>query len=211
MSSSRHLAIWSGAILAIGSASADPYPRNADLDMIGYRYELALSESSDQIRMEAGIEFRFLAAGRTRVLVDLVGRGDSGRGMVVDQVTDAGERSRLSIRYHGVPAAALKIGPNKSGQRTFSSDNWPDLARHWLVGVDHPYDKATSEFIVTAPAHAKWCRTASWSRKRTWPGDSAEPIGDNPCRSPPGSRRWVSRGTRSSTRAPSTERRLRRG
>ncbi len=176
MSSSRQLAIWSGAILAIGWAPADPYPRNADLDVIGYRYDLALSDSSDQIRMEAGIEFRLLAAGRTRLALDLVGRGDSGRGMVVDQVTDAdgplsfshranrldislrrpgrsGERSRLSIRYHGVPAAALKIGPNKSGQRTFSSDNWPDLARHWLVGVDHPYDKATSEFIVTAPAH----------------------------------------------------------
>lgn len=176
MNPSRPLAIWAGAILAIGSAPADPYPRNADLDVIGYRYNLALSDSSDQIRMDASIEFRFLAAGRTRLGLDLVGRGDSGRGMVVDQVSDAegpltfvhgakrleislrrpgraGERSRVSIRYHGVAGAALKIGPNKSGHRTFSSDNWPDLTRHWLVGVDHPYDKATSEFIVTAPAH----------------------------------------------------------
>lgn len=176
MSTSRQLVIWSGAILAIGSAPADPYPRNVDLDVIGYRYHLAVTDSSDLIRMEAAIAFRFLAAGRTRLTLDLVGRGDSGRGMVVDQVADSagpltfthqanrldvslrrpgrsGERSSLSIRYHGVPAAALKIGPNKSGARTFSSDNWPDLARHWLVGVDHPYDKATSEFIVTAPAH----------------------------------------------------------
>src|SRR5881392_600661 len=32
------------------------------------------------------------------------------------------------------------------------SANWPDLARQWLPTIDHPYDKATSEFIVTAPA-----------------------------------------------------------
>ena len=64
-----------------------------------------------------------------------------------------GERGSVVIRYHGLPAAALRIGPNKHGDRTFSSDNWPDLARHWLIGVDHPYDKAISEFIVTAPAH----------------------------------------------------------
>lgn len=38
------------------------------------------------------------------------------------------------------------------GQRTFFSLNWPDLARQWLPIIDHPYDKATSEFLVTAPA-----------------------------------------------------------
>lgn len=32
------------------------------------------------------------------------------------------------------------------------SVNWPDLAHQWLPTVDHPSDKATSEFIVTAPS-----------------------------------------------------------
>ena len=41
---------------------------------------------------------------------------------------------------------------NKFGDRCFFSVNWPDLARQWLPTIDHPYDKATSEFIVTAPA-----------------------------------------------------------
>ncbi|MSR63797.1 MAG: hypothetical protein EXS08_15335 [Planctomycetes bacterium] len=45
------------------------------------------------------------------------------------------------------------VGPNKRGERTFFSNNWPDKARQWLRVVDHPYDKATSEFLVTAPAH----------------------------------------------------------
>ncbi|MFT5167251.1 MAG: aminopeptidase N, partial [Saprospiraceae bacterium] len=39
------------------------------------------------------------------------------------------------------------------GDRTFFGDNWPDRARHWLPTVDHPSDKATVEFIVTAPDH----------------------------------------------------------
>jgi aminopeptidase N len=32
------------------------------------------------------------------------------------------------------------------------SENWPNRAREWLPMIDHPYDKATSEFIITAPA-----------------------------------------------------------
>jgi aminopeptidase N len=65
----------------------------------------------------------------------------------------ANSRTRLVVRYHGTPITGLKIGNNKHGDRTFFSDNWPDKARHWLPSIDHPYDKATSEFIVTAPNH----------------------------------------------------------
>ena len=57
----------------------------------------------------------------------------------------------ITIEYEGIPNEGLKIGPNKYGDRTFFSDNWPNKARNWLPTVDHPYDKATSEFIVTAP------------------------------------------------------------
>ena len=32
------------------------------------------------------------------------------------------------------------------------SENWPNNARQWLPMIDHPSDKATGEFIVTAPA-----------------------------------------------------------
>ena len=168
---------WScGALLAIAPLLADPYPRRADLDITGYRYAIALSDSSDEIRMDATVAFRFVSGGRDDLTLDLVGRNGAGRGMVVDAVTDSvgplpfshrndrlaitlrrpgitGGAGRVMVRYHGVPAAALRIGPNKFGDRTFGSDNWPDLARHWLVGIDHPYDKATSEFIVTAPSH----------------------------------------------------------
>ncbi len=64
----------------------------------------------------------------------------------------AGERRSFTVSYRGVPRAGLRIGKNRHGERTFFSDNWPDNARQWLPTVDHPYDKATSEFVVTAPA-----------------------------------------------------------
>ena len=136
MGTSRWLLRWSVPMLVVGSATSDPYPRNPDLDILAYRYVLALSDSSDQIRMDATVEFGFLAGGRTRLSLDLVGRNDSGKGMVVDRVADsagplefshrdnrldvalrrpgsAGERGAVSIRYHGLPAAALTIGANK--------------------------------------------------------------------------------------------------
>ena len=50
------------------------------------------------------------------------------------------------------PTSGLRIGTNKYSDRTFFSQNWPDLARQWLPIIDHPYDKATSEFIITAPS-----------------------------------------------------------
>ena len=39
------------------------------------------------------------------------------------------------------------------GDRTFFSDNWPNWARNWLPTIDHPYEKATAEMVVTAPNH----------------------------------------------------------
>jgi aminopeptidase N len=63
------------------------------------------------------------------------------------------QRSQFTITYQGIPATGLIIGDNKYGDRTFFSDNWPNKGRNWLPTIDHPYDKATCEFVVTAPNH----------------------------------------------------------
>jgi len=47
----------------------------------------------------------------------------------------------------------LVIDATKYGQRSFFGDNWPNLARHWLACVDHPYDKASVEFNIRAPEY----------------------------------------------------------
>ena len=64
-----------------------------------------------------------------------------------------GELDSLTVSYRGAPASGLRIGPNKYGERTFFSDNWPNRARNWLPTVDHVAEKAACEFVVTAPAH----------------------------------------------------------
>jgi aminopeptidase N len=157
--------------------SGDNYPKNPDIDIEHYAFALELSDDSDEIGGVATITARFRTDGVTLLRLDLAnsGQDSAGRGMAVEAVmagatplsythesdvllvrlppSVAGARQTITVRYGGVPAAGLTIGPNKHGDRTFFSDNWPDKARHWLPTVDHPYDKASAEMIVTAPSH----------------------------------------------------------
>ena len=148
------------------------------IDIESYRFELTLRDDTDEIAGRATVTLRFTADNVTEVPLDLTGRGADGRGMEVLAVTAAdGEtpltythennllvihlaqpgatdaRTTFTVAYRGTPASGLRIGPNKYGERTFFSDNWPNRARNWLPTVDHIGDKATCEFIVTAPAH----------------------------------------------------------
>jgi aminopeptidase N len=89
---------------------------------------------------DRGAPARFTHAAN-RLRVELAGSSSSG------------ERVFVTVAYAGVPATGLIIGDNKHGDRTFFSDNWPNKARNWLPTVDHPYDKAKSQLVVTAPGH----------------------------------------------------------
>jgi hypothetical protein len=57
------------------------------------------------------------------------------------------------IPYSGIPADGLIISKTKYGHRGFFADNWPDRGHNWIPCHDDPADKATVEFIVTAPEH----------------------------------------------------------
>jgi len=162
-------------LLGAPGAPADTYPRQTGIDVLHYIFKLDLADDSDVITGVATIEVRFVADGTTSVSLDL-GSVSSDKGMSVSGVTSsgkpcphehkegrlrisldpapkAGEHRSFTVSYRGVPRSGLRIGKNRHGQRTFFSDNWPDNIRQWLPMIDHPYDKATSEFIVTAPAH----------------------------------------------------------
>ncbi len=156
---------------------ADTYPKNPRVDVVHYRFALELQDRDDRLSGTTDVEVLFAGDGETTLRFDLVNQtGSSGTGMTVSAVTsagddlpfvhrdnaltvtlprrfDKGQRLRLQIAYAGQPASGLKIARNKHGDRTFFSDNWPNKARHWLPTIDHPYDKATSEMVVTAPAH----------------------------------------------------------
>jgi aminopeptidase N len=66
---------------------------------------------------------------------------------------NAGDTITIIIRYKGIPSDGLIISKNKYGKRTFFSDNWPNRAHNWIPCVDEPGDKASVEFIITAPSH----------------------------------------------------------
>lgn len=155
----------------------DSYPRNVDIDMLGYVFNLTFSDDSDTLRGVATVTARYLSSGQHELRLDLIkaSADRAGMGMTVtrvesgdvevaflhegDQVVvdlgrevETGERIDVTVHYEGVPAAGLKIGPNKYGDRTFFSDNWSSRVRNWLPVVDHPSDKATTEMIVVAPS-----------------------------------------------------------
>lgn len=169
-----------GASLALIPATPNPlhagdtYPRQPAVDVQHYRFALALSDSTDAIDGDATVTIRFLKSGVTSFFLDLATPAD-GKGMAVTSVTSdgaalrythmddhlnitlgsptvAGELRDFHIAYNGVPASGLYVGKNSHGERAFFSWNWPDKARQWLPMIDHPSDKATSEFIITAPA-----------------------------------------------------------
>jgi len=160
-----------------GQEYRDSYPKNADIDIIGYVFDLTFSDDTDMVVGVGTTNARFLAAGQSELRLDLIQSSDEldGKGMTVSRVTmgdsdltfrhednqvfidlgrqmDAWERIEVSVHYSGIPAAGLKIAPNKYGDRTFFSDNWSSKVRNWLPLVDHPSDKATTEMIVTAPS-----------------------------------------------------------
>ncbi len=155
------------------AAIADTYPRQAGVDVLHYSFRITLRDDTDEISCETTVLVRFLREGIGEFWLDLASPA-GGKGMTVTAVLSAGaplafthaanrvsirlrnppggSRQAFTIRYHGVPAGGLRIGPNKYGERTFFSSNWPDRARQWLPVIDHPSDKASSEFLVTAPA-----------------------------------------------------------
>ena len=176
----RHLItrplLLSTVMVALLGATSDDDPRRIGIEVEAYRFELTLRDDSDRIEGRATLWIGFTRDGVGEVVLDLVSEGADGRGMEVRSVataqraldyahqddlltirlpeaSGAGEGIVLTVDYGGVPGAGLRIGPNKYGERTFFSDNWPNRARHWLPTVDHIAEKATSEFVVTAPDH----------------------------------------------------------
>ena len=154
-------------------AAADSYPRQPGIDAQHYIFQVTLSDQTAEIEGETTAVLKFLKDGMAEAALDLASPAD-GKGMTVTAVTSdagavryhheadrlhlafppvkAGEIRRFTVQYHGTPAGGLKTIANKFGDHVFFSVNWPDNAHQWLPTIDHPSDKATSEFIVTAPA-----------------------------------------------------------
>ena len=178
MTRRRILRLFALLLLTAARAQADTYPRQPGVDIVHYAFMVTLRDDTDVIEGEASVTFRVVQEGVSSLTLDLVQpkAETKDRGMTVSAVSErgkavtfehaddrlvlrldpagrAGETRTFVIRYHGIPRTGLLIAPNKHGERTFFSDNWPIKAREWLPTLDHPYDKATTEMFVTAPSH----------------------------------------------------------
>jgi aminopeptidase N len=148
---------------------------NTAIDVQHYSFELELSDHSDTIKGRAMISLKTLKK-TSALLFDLANIDPQGKGMEVWNVhvadmdisfvhsrdkllinlpvaLKAGANEVVLIDYRGIPSDGLIIGKNLFNKRTFFGDNWPNRAHYWLPCNDIPADKASVEFIITAPKH----------------------------------------------------------
>jgi aminopeptidase N len=144
------------------------------IDVQHYKFELTLADNTDTIKGVATIKIKYLRPGKW-IRFDLGGIDAAGKGMQVSGTTlngqmipfeqrsnavilvtgnyNKGDTATIVINYKGIPADGLIIGKSIFNKRTFFGDNWPDRAHYWLPCNDIPADKASLEFIITAPSH----------------------------------------------------------
>lgn len=145
-----------------------------NIDVLHYQFQVNLNDDNDSLYGTASIRLKFLE--KTNELGFDLTSLSKNKGMTVLSVSEKdasinyshsqnklrlelpgrrnpGDTATYTIRYKGIPADALIISKNKYGHRTFFADNWPDRGHNWLPCVDDPADKASVEFIVTAPQH----------------------------------------------------------
>jgi aminopeptidase N len=155
----------------------DGYPRNINADVLHYEFAIAINDSTDRIEGRALIKIKFINEADS-IFFDLKGINSEGKGMGVTSVSlssedvkwEQGEERLIVffdnpvkqndtlefvIEYCGIPADGLIISKNKFGNRTFFADHWPDRAHNYLPCIDHPYDKASVDFIITVPDRYK--------------------------------------------------------
>ncbi|MDQ6902928.1 MAG: M1 family metallopeptidase [Bacteroidota bacterium] len=152
------------------------FAQNKSIDVLHYRFEISLNDTNNNIEGKAGIIF-LIKKPTSLVSLDLTSINETtGKGMKVSSIEEGNKKLKfiqehdiiniyfdeslsiniqknISISYAGVPADGLIIDKNKFKQRTFFADNWPNRAHNWIPCNDHPSDKATVDFIVTAPDH----------------------------------------------------------
>jgi len=142
------------------------------IDVQHYKYEIELADASDVINGKAFITTKYLEPSSQIVFNLATIEEDKGMqtfAVLVDGrpqqfihrnnelriITNAaaGDVKTFEIHYMGNPKDGLIISKSKYGERTFFADNWPNRAQHWIPCNDVPSDKASVEFVVTAPSH----------------------------------------------------------
>ncbi len=169
------ISLFVSILLSFHNVFAQGYEdRFSTIDVLNYKFSLTLTDESNEIEGIAEITIKFKKP-TTSFNLDLVKNEMESTGMMVSSIVENGKQICYSqqndllfvtvdltqkndvktyvITYHGIPLDGLIISNNKYGDRTFFGDNWPDRAKNWLPVVDHPADKATVDWNITAPSY----------------------------------------------------------
>ena len=151
-----------------------PDPR---IDILNYNFSINLNDTTDIIEATAIVKIRIAAVTNT-IYLELRNQGEDGKGMAITSLScdragiswthsenklrvmaespfKPGSIVNITINYGGTPSDGLIISRNKYGRRVFFADHWPDRASNYLPVITHPSDKATVDFIISAPAKYK--------------------------------------------------------
>jgi aminopeptidase N len=146
------------------------YPQQKTVDVLHYKFHIGLNDVNDTIYGAADIQLRLLKPAN-EISLDLALANGKSKGMNFQKVEmargaitkenklrimlnknhQAGDTVRFVVHYAGIPSDGLIISKTKYGRRGFFADNWPDRGHYWLPCHEDPADKATVEFIITAP------------------------------------------------------------
>ena len=145
------------------------------IDVEHYKFHIDVNDKNDSIQCQAVISFK-VKEKTNSIAFDLTSL-NAGKGMQVKNVNtydpykeghqfshinnkveikkefEKSTSSSFEILYSGIPSDGLIISKTKYGRRSFFADNWPDRGHNWIPCNEDPADKATVEFIVTAPEH----------------------------------------------------------
>jgi aminopeptidase N len=173
-----------------GQARKKPDPL---VDVIHYEFNITLNDTTDRIEGRAVIDVDFRAPV-TSFEFDFKNPDSTGKGMKISTLSFNGsdirwvhtsntlkiipegdqckaDSGKITVTYSGTPADGLIISKNKFGNRTFFADHWPDRASCYLPVVDHPSDKATVDFIITAPSHYEVVASGILTEESDLPGN----------------------------------------
>ncbi|WP_343691357.1 M1 family metallopeptidase [Chitinophaga sp.] len=140
--------------------------RAQQVDVQHYGIDLTLNDTTNRIEGKVTITVNYLQKTNS-LKFDLAGMKVSevhagsksfqfeqdANSLYIKVNAKAGDKAAFTIVYAGTPKDGLIISRNKYGDRTFFTDHWPDRAHQWLPCIDHPADKATVSFTITAPDH----------------------------------------------------------
>ncbi len=173
----------------IAASMTGPSIAQRTIDVLHYDFSIELNDKNDEIAGEASILFVVREKTNTPVF-DLQNMNAAGKGMTILHVLAGqstyehlnnkivlhgnylkNDTAKVIIQYKGIPDDGLIISKNKFGHRTFFADNWPNRAHHWIPCVDDPSDKATVDFVVTAPAHYQVVSNGKQAEETSLPGE----------------------------------------